>query len=162
MKALRSISDLDWQAIILGTGVPALEAEARQMENDFPDRVRAAIRFDNQLSHLMYAGADILMMPSRYEPCGLAQMIAMRYGCIPVAHATGGLVDTIRDHDAGQGWHRFPLSKKRPPMPWQIRCGGRSIPIRTLPPGRDCRNGGCSRILTGGDRQKSMRNFISS
>ena len=102
INALQQISELDWQAIILGTGVPALEAEARQMENDFPDRVRAAIRFDNQLAHLMYAGADILMMPSRYEPCGLAQMIAMRYGCVPVAHATGGLVDTIQDYTPGR------------------------------------------------------------
>ncbi|MDD5370299.1 MAG: glycogen/starch synthase [Anaerolineaceae bacterium] len=97
IKSLRLLSELDWQAIILGTGVPALEAEARQLEIEFPDRVRSVIRFDNRLSHEMYAGADILMMPSRYEPCGLAQMIAMRYGCIPVARATGGLQDTVLD-----------------------------------------------------------------
>ncbi len=97
LKSLHLIPDLDWQAIILGTGDPALEAEARQMENDFPDRVRAVVRFDNRLAHMMYAGADILMMPSRYEPCGLTQMIAMRYGCVPVGRATGGLRDTIQD-----------------------------------------------------------------
>jgi len=56
------------------------------------------MRFDTPLSHRIYAGADMLLMPSRYEPCGLAQMIAMRYGCIPIASATGGLVDSIINH----------------------------------------------------------------
>ena len=65
-----------------------------------PSRVRAAIRFDVNLSRRMYAGGDILLMPSRYEPCGLAQMMAMRYGCIPLARATGGLQDTISDVSA--------------------------------------------------------------
>lgn len=97
LQSLQQLSELAWQAIILGTGVPGLEADARQLEIDFPDRVRSVIRFDGRLSHQLYAGADVLMMPSRYEPCGLAQMIAMRYGCIPVARATGGLRDTIRD-----------------------------------------------------------------
>jgi starch synthase len=87
----------NWQAIILGTGITALEESVKQLEARFPQNVRAAIRFDNQLSHRMYAGADIFMMPSRYEPCGIAQMAAMRYGCVPVASATGGLVDTVFD-----------------------------------------------------------------
>ncbi len=95
--ALKKITRQTWQAVILGTGNAALENQARQMEEDQPDRVRAAIKFDTRFSRRMYGGADILMMPSRYEPCGLAQMIAMRYGCIPLAHATGGLIDTITD-----------------------------------------------------------------
>lgn len=86
-----------WQAILLGNGDPAIEKECRDLEAEFPQRVRAAIRFDTSLSRRMYAGGDMLLMPSRYEPCGLAQMIAMRYGCLPVAHATGGLRDTIFD-----------------------------------------------------------------
>ncbi len=86
-----------WQAILLGTGDPKLEKACRRLEKDYPDRVRAVIRFDTNLSRRMYAGADILLMPSRYEPCGLAQMIAMRYGCVPLARATGGLEDTIID-----------------------------------------------------------------
>jgi starch synthase len=53
------------------------------------------ITFDSKLAHQLYAGADIFMMPSRYEPCGLSQLISMRYGCVPIARATGGLVDTI-------------------------------------------------------------------
>jgi starch synthase len=99
LEAFRKIADRPWQAILLGTGDPLLEAASRELENDFPDRVRAAIRFDARLARQMYAGADILIMPSRYEPCGLAQMIAMRYGCIPVARATGGLKDTIVDSE---------------------------------------------------------------
>ncbi len=101
IEGLRQVSGQPWQAIFLGTGDPALEAAVLQMEQEFPGRFRAAIRFDAQLARQMYAAADMLLMPSRYEPCGLAQMIAMRYGCIPVAHATGGLKDTIRDDPAG-------------------------------------------------------------
>jgi starch synthase len=59
--------------------------------------VRSLIRFDEILAHRIYAGVDLLLMPSRYEPCGLAQMIAMRYGCVPLARSTGGLFDTISD-----------------------------------------------------------------
>lgn len=87
----------DWQAILLGTGDPKLEAACQSLEKQHPKRIRAAIRFDVKLSRRMYAGADILLMPSRYEPCGLAQMMAMRYGCVPLARATGGLQDTILD-----------------------------------------------------------------
>lgn len=86
-----------WRTLILGTGLPELEDSIRKLEKRYPDRVRAALKFDAPLSHRIYAGADALLMPSRYEPCGLAQMIAMRYGCIPVARATGGLADTIAD-----------------------------------------------------------------
>jgi starch synthase len=96
-EALHLVSGLPWQAVLLGTGDPGLETAARQLEAEFPYRVKAAIRFDAKLARRMYAGGDMLLMPSRYEPCGLAQMIAMRYGCIPVARATGGLTDTIID-----------------------------------------------------------------
>jgi starch synthase len=94
-----------WQAILLGTGNPELEEACRKLEREYPDRIRAAIRFDAKLSRRMYAGSDILLMPSRYEPCGLAQMMAMRYGCVPLARATGGLQDTIVDagSDAANG-----------------------------------------------------------
>lgn len=85
------------QVIFLGTGNPVLEDEVRQLQQEFPRAVRARIEFSEHLSHHIYAGADILLMPSRYEPCGLSQMIAMHYGCVPVARDTGGLHDTIRD-----------------------------------------------------------------
>ena len=88
------------QAVILGSGLPELEDSTRQLEENFPDKVRAVIAYDERLSRRIYAGADVLLMPSRYEPCGLAQIIAMRYGCIPIARDTGGLSDTIWDQDA--------------------------------------------------------------
>lgn len=94
-----SFKDNLWQMIILGAGDRELETMVRKIESDFPNQVRAAIRFDAALSHRLYAGADMLLIPSRYEPCGLTQMIAMRYGCVPVASATGGLRDTIHDYD---------------------------------------------------------------
>lgn len=100
-EALRQISDLDWQVIILGTGQADLEDEVYQIEREFPDRARAVIRFDPALSSRLFGGSDITLIPSRYEPCGLTQMIAMRYGCVPVARATGGLVDTIHDQVTG-------------------------------------------------------------
>ena len=101
IEALQRLHHKKWQAIFLGTGSPALEAQIQALQNCYPDQIRATLRFDAALSHRLYAGADILLMPSRYEPCGLAQMIAMHYGCIPVARATGGLVDTIQGYSKG-------------------------------------------------------------
>lgn len=101
LNALRMVTDLPWQAILLGTGNAALEEAARLLESNFPNRVAAVVRFDTRISRQIYGGADILLMPSRYEPCGLAQMIAMRYGAIPLARATGGLRDTIADRRTG-------------------------------------------------------------
>ena len=96
LRGLQYCQNDDWQAIILGTGIPAVEEMASHLELAFPDRLRSVIAFDGKLAHQLYAGADIFMMPSRYEPCGLSQLISMRYGCVPIARATGGLADTIR------------------------------------------------------------------
>lgn len=108
LKGLTKCTDLSWQAIILGTGTPSVEEMACELEAQFPDRVRSVIGFDNQLAHQLYAGADMFLMPSRYEPCGLSQLIAMRYGCVPIARATGGLVNTVqhvgRRVDGGTGF----------------------------------------------------------
>lgn len=95
LKGLKYCEELPWQAIFLGTGNPDVEDMARDLESYYPDRVRSVIAFDSNLAHQLYAGSDIFLMPSRYEPCGLSQMIAMRYGSVPIARATGGLVDTI-------------------------------------------------------------------
>lgn len=97
--ALESIADLDWGAVILGTGDPELEAQARHLDDALP-QVRTILRYDAGLARRIYAGADMMIIPSRYEPCGLTQMIAMRYGCVPVARGTGGLQDTIGDYHA--------------------------------------------------------------
>lgn len=100
-EALRQMTDRSWQFVILGSGDPALENAARSLQADFPDRVRAVIRYDAALGRLLYGGADMFLMPSRYEPCGLAQIIAMRYGCVPVVRATGGLKDTVQEGKTG-------------------------------------------------------------
>jgi starch synthase len=100
-EALRQVSGRPWQFVLLGSGDPVLENIASALEKEFPNRVRAVIRYDAALSRLIYAGADMLLMPSRYEPCGLAQMIAMRYGCVPVVRATGGLKDTVEEGRTG-------------------------------------------------------------
>ena len=101
LEALRRLGERPWQFVVLGSGDPMLENRLRQMQAEYPDRVRAAIRFDAPLGKLIYAGADMFLMPSRYEPCGLAQMIAMRYGSVPVVRATGGLKDTIQEGRTG-------------------------------------------------------------
>jgi len=107
IDGLRNISEEPWQAILLGTGDKRLEQDCKDLEIELAHKVRAAILFDTNLSRRMYAGADMLLMPSRYEPCVLSQMFAMRYGCLPVARATGGMVDTIIDpksSDSGTGF----------------------------------------------------------
>ena len=114
LKGLHLCKETQWQAIILGTGNKELENEALRFQEEFPDRVRAIIRFDSKLSRRLYGGADILLMPSRYEPCGLAQMIAMRYGCVPLARSTGGLKDTILDYRECDKPNGFLFGKPEP------------------------------------------------
>jgi starch synthase len=86
------------QLFVLGTGLPQLEKEFKKVGREFPDRARVALRFDAALAARVYAGADLMLIPSRYEPCGLTQMIAMRYGAVPVVRRTGGLADTVTDY----------------------------------------------------------------
>lgn len=99
--ALRKIKNLEWQAVILGTGIPKVEEGIRLLQSEFPDRIRAEFKYDSGLARQIYAGTDIFLMPSRYEPCGLSQMIAMRYGCVPIVSAVGGLKDTIFQDETG-------------------------------------------------------------
>lgn len=85
------------QLVILGQGDPPLEELVTQCARCYPDRVAARIGFDELLARRIFAGTDWFFMPSRFEPCGLSQLYAMRYGSIPIAHAIGGLADTIVD-----------------------------------------------------------------
>jgi starch synthase len=87
----------DFQLVILGSGSQTLEDQCRQLEERYPHQVKAQLKFDPQLANQLYGGADMILIPSRFEPCGLTQMIAMRYGCLPVARATGGFKDSIQD-----------------------------------------------------------------
>jgi starch synthase len=101
LNVINNLGDQPWQFVILGTGDPNLENMAHSMQATFPERFRAVLRYDAPMGRMIYGGADIFLMPSRYEPCGLAQMIAMRYGCVPVVRGTGGLKDTVREGQTG-------------------------------------------------------------
>jgi len=101
LKALPQLGDQPWQFVLLGAGVAALEEAARLFQTKFPERARVVTRYDSNLSRAIYGGADAFLMPSRYEPCGLAQMIAMRYGCVPIVRTTGGLKDTVQEGRTG-------------------------------------------------------------
>jgi starch synthase len=87
----------DLQLVILGSGNPDFERRLAEAASFYPGQASVLLRFDDALSRRIYAGSDLFLMPSRYEPCGLGQLIALRYGTVPLVHATGGLVDTIVD-----------------------------------------------------------------
>jgi starch synthase len=85
------------QLVLLGTGDSSLEQQFALLEMAFPGRASVRLRFDGAYARRIYAGADLVLVPSRYEPCGLTQQIGMRYGAVPVARRTGGLADTVTD-----------------------------------------------------------------
>ncbi|UCH25074.1 MAG: glycogen synthase [Trueperaceae bacterium] len=90
-----------WSLALLGSGDKKLEVAAEQLAAKYPGRMTTYLGYDEPLAHQVYAGADALAIPSRFEPCGLNQMIAMRYGTLPIARATGGLKDTITHEQTG-------------------------------------------------------------
>jgi starch synthase len=87
----------DVYLVALGTGDPEYEDFFRRMQQEHPGRIAAHIGFDNGMAHRIEAGADIFLMPSHYEPCGLNQIYSLHYGTVPVVRATGGLDDTIEE-----------------------------------------------------------------
>lgn len=89
--------DLPAQLVLLGSGDREIQRIALELSHQYSGRISAHIGFDESLSHMIEAGADIFLMPSRFEPCGLNQMYSQRYGTPPVVHATGGLIDTVSD-----------------------------------------------------------------
>ncbi len=97
LYALNALLGQGWNLLVLGSGDKQMEATLRGATDAHPGRVGSFIGYNEDLAHQVYAGCDALIVPSRFEPCGLSQMIAMRYGTLPVARATGGLRDTI-DH----------------------------------------------------------------
>jgi starch synthase len=82
---------------VLGTGEPGLEATFRALAGEFPGRVGTIIGYDEPLAHLMQGAGDAILIPSRFEPCGLTQLYGLRYGCVPIVARTGGLADTVID-----------------------------------------------------------------
>jgi starch synthase len=118
------------QVVLLGSGDPKLEARLRRLAQRAPAWLAVRIGFDVGLAHRVMAGSDVTAIPSRFEPCGLTQMQGMRYGTLPVVHATGGLADTV-DHDqtgfvfdhptaAGLGWalHVAARTRREQPEHW--------------------------------------------
>jgi starch synthase len=117
-QALPELVQLGLQVAVIGAGDRRYEDMFRRWSAELPHQVSVSIGFDSALVQRIYAGADMLWMPSRFEPCGLGQLIALRYGTIPVVRATGGLADTIKDYDPaaerGNGFRFGPYD------PWQF------------------------------------------
>ena len=89
----------DMLLVVLGTGEPEIEQAFWQLDQDYGDKARAFLQFDGALAQQIYAGCDIFLMPSHFEPCGMGQMMAMRYGALPLVRETGGLADTVINYD---------------------------------------------------------------
>ena len=100
---MEELLTLDLQLVVLGTGDPRYEGMFRYHQERHPDKVRALIQFDESLAHRLYAATDLLLMPSQFEPCGLSQMISMRYGTLPLVRETGGLKDSVHPYNRYTG-----------------------------------------------------------
>ncbi|MFK5276258.1 glycogen synthase, partial [Lactococcus lactis] len=95
LSQLEKVLEENVQIVLLGTGFPEIEEGFRYFSQKYPDKLSANIAFDIQFAQEIYAGSDFFLMPSAFEPCGLSQMIAMRYGTLPIVHEIGGLKDTV-------------------------------------------------------------------
>ena len=132
------------QLIVVGVGDTELMDFFQNLEKKFPDNVRAHLQYDGELPRSVYAGSDIVLIPSKFEPCGLTQMEAMRYGAIPVARRVGGLADTIIDFDpaienAGNGFlfddfeaMAFFIAIVRSFVNWRHRPSWRKLQLRAM------------------------------
>ena len=102
MPALRRLLlDTDVQMVVLGSGDPDIQHQVWRLGQDFHWRASFFIGYNATVAQRIYAGSDMFLMPSRYEPCGVGQMLAMRYGSLPVVRETGGLADTVQNYDNG-------------------------------------------------------------
>jgi starch synthase len=103
-QALPAMMERKVQVALLGTGDAALEEEFIALSQKYPGRLSVQLKFDDRLAHRMESGADAFLMPSRFEPCGLNQLYSLRYGTLPIVHAVGGLLDSIKEGPDGWGF----------------------------------------------------------
>ncbi|HHY62647.1 MAG TPA: glycogen/starch synthase [Bacillota bacterium] len=111
IEATKRLVEQDVQVVVLGTGAPQYEEALRSLSHAHPGKVGAKLAFSNLLAHEIYAGADFFLMPSKFEPCGLGQLIAMRYGAIPIVRAVGGLRDTVTEPVTGLVFWEYSASE---------------------------------------------------
>jgi starch synthase len=108
VNAAERIFEMDLQMIVLGSGDTRLEQELKLLESEYKDKLKIYLKFDESLAHRIEAGADVFLMPSLFEPCGLNQMYSLKYGTPPIVHKVGGLADTVVDYspdtDSGTGF----------------------------------------------------------
>jgi starch synthase len=112
-RSADNLMQMDRYVVALGTGEPEYEELFRELADKYPGKFLVKIAYDNTLAHQIEAGADMFVMPSRYEPCGLNQIYSLKYGTVPVVRATGGLDDTIEPFD-GEGGTGFKFSEYSP------------------------------------------------
>jgi starch synthase len=101
LAALPALVQAGVQFVVQGTGEPALEAAWRAAQQAYPGRVHVYVGYDEARAHRLVAGADVIAVPSRFEPCGLTQLYGLRYGTLPVVRRVGGLADTVQDGNSG-------------------------------------------------------------
>jgi len=102
IECFEKLMKMELQIVFIGTGEEKYHQFLKEMAKTYPDKAAAVLGYNEPLAHILYAGSDFFLMPSVYEPCGLGQMIALRYGSIPVVFHTGGLADTVVPYDAGK------------------------------------------------------------
>ena len=103
IESIERVMAMDVSMIVLGSGEPEYEKALLELSERFPGHLRIDFGYNNPLSHKIMAGADMFLMPSRYEPCGITQMAALKYGTVPIVHKTGGLADTIDNWNGETG-----------------------------------------------------------
>ena len=107
IDSIPSIIDMGINIVVLGTGDQKYESKLSDIEKKFPNNFKFLNYYNEKISHQIFAGVDCLLIPSRYEPCGLTQMYAMRYGAVPIVRATGGLADTVIENNSKQNGFLF-------------------------------------------------------
>jgi len=102
-KIIEPVLSQGVQFVLIGVGDQHYQEMFQKLEEHYPKQVAVFLTFNTELEHRVFAGSDMFLMPSRFEPCGLNQMIAMRYGCVPIVRRVGGLADTVQEYDSLTG-----------------------------------------------------------